>query len=304
MQQTTFSDTLLNIQRDSAFVQDGAYRVNIEGFKVINQIPDSYSGVGNRGDNVYVSAETIWLDPAGKPQYMNISRKSLVYGDLFTSIGDLLEPRFTKIAPSQPVVYAGKNGVGLENGENIPCPPAKEYKPELTRDRLPMLLDETEFTARSGMVYLPSIWGWHWSESRNELCSMWKVSLRRHLGSYSRSLFRVFEDLRNKSETGSKITKDDFVLDSSTLGVPAVRIDISSEWMDMAFSGPQARPIGMVKVDDAVIFEPKAIVINSISAEAWASTDDGLGKGVLALEYADEGVSRAKYSLFLKILKI
>jgi hypothetical protein len=281
-------------------VQGGKYRILVEGFKVGRQIPDLYSGIGDRGDNVYVSAEAIWLDHYGKPPYGHLSQKTLVYGDLFQSRGNLLEPIEKNPPTPEPILYAGKNGKGLKSGENIPSPLFEVDRSKLARDRLPMLLDETKFTSDSGYVYLPSIWSW---SHDNELYSKWQVNLKSHLGEYAPNLFRVLEDLRSKSESGLKITKNDFVLDSSSIGIPPVTIETPKNDY-FSFSGYEPRPIGMVKTDTAAIFKPKAVVVNSISADAWASNDDGFGKGILALEYSDENMPGAQYTLFLKIEKM
>lgn len=274
-------------------MQDGKYRVTVEGFRVINQMPDYYSGIGDRGDNVYVNVESLWEDPAGKPQYMHFTRQTLVYGDLFTSIGDLMEPRY-KSAPLQPIIYAGRKGKGLKNGDDVPCSPPWIRKAELTRDRLPMLLDEMAFTTHSGMAYIPSVWSW---DEENERYSLWKSNFGNRISESSRSIFRAFEDIRNKSGRGSGITKKDFLLESSALGLPVERIEAKR-----MVHGLMSRPIGMVMADDALVFNPKVIVLNSISAEACASTDQGFGKGVLALEYTDgPEAGSAKYVLYLKI---
>jgi hypothetical protein len=275
-------------------VQDGKYRVTVEGFRVINQMPDYYSGIGDRGDNVYVNVESLWEDPAGKPQYMHFTRQTLVYGDLFTSIGDLMEPKYKKNAPLQPIVYAGKKDKGLKNGDEVPYSPPWIRKAELTRDRLPMLLDEMAFTTHSGMAYIPSVWSW---DAENECYSLWKNNFGNRIRESSSNIFRAFEDIRDKSGRGSKITKEDFLLQSSSLGLPVERIEAKR-----IVHGPMSRPIGMVMADDAFVFDPKVIVLNSISAEACASTDQGFGKGVLALEYTDgPEAGSAKYVLYLKI---
>ncbi len=292
----SLADNLLNLQVVSAFVPDREFRVTVEGIKVINQIPDSYSGVGDRGDNVYVNVEILWEDPAGKPQYMHFSRQTLVYGDLFSTIGDLLEPRHKQSAPLQPIIYAGKNGKGLKNGDDVPYSPPWIRKAELTRDRLPMLLDEMKFTTHSGMAYIPSIWSW---DEKNELYSCYKNNFGNRIGESSRKIFQVFEDIRDKSVKGIGITKDDFLLESSALGLPVVSVKTDKDGIGIL---PLSRPVGMVRSDDAYIFNPKVIILDSISAEALASTDQGFGKGVLALEYTDgPEADSAKYVLYLKI---
>jgi hypothetical protein len=239
--------------------------------------------------------ETLWEDPAGKPQYMHFNQQSLVYGDLFTSIGDLMEPKRKESAPNQQIVFAGKNGKGLKNGDEVPYSPPWIRNSELTRDRLPMLLDEMEFTTHSGMAYIPSIWSW---DEANETHSSYENNFGNRIGESSRKIFQLFEDIREKSRKGVGLTKEDFLLESSALGLPVVRIEAAGS----EIGRPKSRPVGMVRADAALVFNPKAIVLNSISAEVCASTDQGFGKGVLALEYTDgPEVGLAKYVLYLKI---
>jgi hypothetical protein len=268
-------------------VSGSKYRVSIEGLKVIKQIPDGYSGIGDRGDNIFVSVESLWADPAGKPQCMSFTKQTLVYGDLFTSVGHSSIP-----TPQQPVIYAGKFGKGLESGEEIPYSEPWVRKAELSRDKFPLVLHETDFTTHSGMACIPSIWSWDWAG--NDLFLKWKEDVGNRIKE-SRNIFGLFETIMNKTEQGQVVTKEDFIIESTAISVPELLFKPK-----MKYSLPRARPIGVKNIENGTFtFQPICIILNSKSAEAFASYDSGFGKGVQAIEFEELNV--AKYVLYFKV---
>jgi hypothetical protein len=128
------------------------YQVTVEGVTVIRNTPDFVSSIGDKGDNIYINVETIFVNPALRPQYFHISNTSQIYGELRDSSGDYYTGK---------TLYAGKKGKGLIDGDEIPYPQPWIRNSGLHKDELPMIVGEDTSTEYSGMIIFPSIWKWN-----------------------------------------------------------------------------------------------------------------------------------------------
>jgi hypothetical protein len=73
-----------------------------------------------------------------------------------------------------------------------------------------------------------------------------------------------------------------------------------------AFPGdPKNRPIGMTERGDYYTYNPRGLILTLDSASYIAkSNNNGLGRGVVQLEFQDDSRLRGVYSLYIQVDKI
>jgi len=113
--------------------------------------------------------------------------------------------------------------------------------------------------------------------------------------------------LRNSPQTSLTIREWDtgFNLSSGApTGIPDIRFVATIGGGPFGLGEVNDRPIGMIRQGDRFNFVPKFLFLNFDSASRAAQTNQGLGVGVIKINYKDDEKLAGDYSLYVKIRQL
>ncbi|MFN2480138.1 MAG: LGFP repeat-containing protein [Pyrinomonadaceae bacterium] len=262
----------------------GRFRVTINGFACHRPTYDDASQSDGVDDEIYLKAYQILYDLT--EHRSQLPAESSVMGD---SNGFRERIR----AGSGHNIFGG-NG-GFREGDPFPAggrPWERTSAPG--GDRPPLHIWEGELDGgRNALAIIPSIWEWDSP-----------VHLNREIGNhYTRALAATVNDDGFASDVRRFITGGGSV--TSIASGPNLRRLFDGVRMMKDTAGAGSRPVGMVDRGAYYAFAPRALVLTYDSAVRIAtSNNNGLGPGVIQLDFRDDDALRGMYSLYIQVERL
>ena len=92
-----------------------------------------------------------------------------------------------------------------------------------------------------------------------------------------------------------------FIKNGSELGMP-LRVSIGHG--PLGLGEVNNRPIGMMRIADRYVFDPKVLILTYEMADMVARTNFGRGNGVIEMRYQDDRDLEGDYTLYIKVERV
>lgn len=258
-------------------MNQGRYRVVINGFRVMSQTWDHALQVDGKDDEVYIGWHVAKFDKDGQQQFM-----SQPYSEI---MGD------TNGFPFR--VQAGSASLkgGLKTGDMFPYANPWILDPNLispSRNYPPLRAWEGELTeGEDAVVITPSIWEWDGGEAAWNDWIHWGQQSVAKIGAVATTLIQ-------DPAAGT-------VVNLVSLG-----FDLAVSMTEAGLIGNATdRPIGMRKYGgNDYEFRPTALRLTQPAAETVMKNDTGQGPGVLTFNYPDDPKLHGHYQLYVQVQRV
>lgn len=129
------------------------------------------------------------------------------------------------------------------------------------------------------------------------------VHYKDFLYNYQADMERIALDtLRNSPQTSALLRDWDNSFTGGGSGFPATVVVLGDG--PLGLGEAKDRPIGMIRQGNTYNFIPKLMILNFDNASRAAQTDQGLGPGVIKINYQDDPRLAGNYTLFLRIARV
>ena len=253
------------------------FRITINGFECRRPTFDDVTQRDGVDDEVFVKADLSLYNLFGPQNQASV--KSAVIGDT----NGFAE----RVRGGSGHSIFGGNGGFIER-DTFPAGGTPWQRiTEPSRNRPPLFVWEGELgSGQNALLFIPSIWEW----DRD-------VSLENH---YRASLAAVRNDRGIQSALRTAIsTRRD--IDFSALN--RLRDMFGPVRVSKTFLGdPKNRPVGMIdRGGDSYVFRPPVLVLTYEKASLIAQSNNGLGRGVIQVEFRDDDELQGSYSLYIQV---
>ncbi len=264
-------------------VDEGYFRVTLNGFKVLQQTDDHAFEVDGKGDEVYLRNDTRLVGGTG----------ATIAQDDYSSpvLGD------TNGWPARLKAGSASDRGGLKTGDGFPTAtpwnrsdPLTNDPPQADREIVPpLILAQEKLTdGRNGLVVSPSVWEW---DGGRGLFNRFVDAVAKYGSDASRLASLI---------AGQDQAFEDRLADNLEKSLPALKGIVEG-----TVGEPQDRPVGMADSGEDYTFKPKSLFLNYDVADRVSKTTFSHGKGVVAMEFQDsQRIGGGRYAVYLQVERV
>jgi hypothetical protein len=182
--------------------------------------------------------------------------------------------------------HASAERGGLKTGDDILMPHSILFSGELIQ-------------GESAATIIVSVWE---MDGPSDLYQPYKDFLENYQDDMERIALRT---LRNSPQTSVLLRDwDNSFTSNDPIGTPNTATVVTLGDGPLGLGEVNDRPIGMIRDGRRYNFIPKLLILNFDNASRAAEADQGLGRGVIKINYTDAEKLAGNYTLFVKIRRL